>query len=33
MRQRVAGLRDVVEVAPEQSSAFVALDTIRIGPA
>ncbi|MCU0299239.1 MAG: hypothetical protein MUF33_12090 [Candidatus Nanopelagicales bacterium] len=33
MKQRVAGLRDVVEVAPEQSSAFVALDTIRIGPA
>lgn len=33
MKQRVAGLRDVVEVAPEQSSAFVALDSIRIGPA
>ncbi len=33
MRQRVPGLRDVVEVAQEPSSAFVSLDSIRIGPA
>jgi Fe-S cluster biogenesis protein NfuA len=32
LRQRVAGLRDVVEVVDEPSSAFVAVDTIRVGP-
>jgi Fe-S cluster biogenesis protein NfuA len=32
IRQRVPGLRDVVEVAAEPSSAFVAVDSIRIGP-
>ncbi len=32
IRQRVTGLRDVVEVAQETSSAFVAVDTIRVGP-
>lgn len=32
IRQRVPGLRDVMEVAPEPSSAFVAIDSIRIGP-
>lgn len=32
LRQRVPGLRDVVEVAPEPGGAFVALDTLRVGP-
>jgi hypothetical protein len=32
IRQRVPGLREVVEVAPEPSTAFVAVDSIRVGP-
>ena len=32
IRQRVPGLREVLEVAPETSSAFVAIDSIGIGP-
>lgn len=32
LRQRVPGLRDVVELAPEPAGAFVALDTLRVGP-
>lgn len=32
LRQRVAGLRDVVEVSSDTSTAFVALDTLRVGP-
>jgi Fe-S cluster biogenesis protein NfuA len=32
LRQRVPGLRDVVEVAAEPAGAFVALDSLRIGP-
>ena len=32
LRQRVQGLSDVVELAPEPAGAFVALDTLRIGP-
>lgn len=32
LKQRVPGLREVVEVAQEPSSAFVSVDTLRIGP-
>jgi Fe-S cluster biogenesis protein NfuA len=32
IRQRVPGLREVLEVAPETSSAFVAIDSIGVGP-
>lgn len=32
LKQRVPGLREVVEVAQEPSSAFVSLDTLRVGP-
>jgi Fe-S cluster biogenesis protein NfuA len=32
LKQRVPGLREVVEMAPEPSSAFVSVDTLRIGP-
>lgn len=33
IRQRVPGLKDVVELPPEQGSTFISLDTIRVGPA
>ena len=32
LKQRVTGLRDVIEVAPEPSTAFVSVDTLRVGP-
>jgi hypothetical protein len=32
LRQRVPGLRDVVEVQPEPEQAFIAVDSLRIGP-
>ncbi len=32
LKQRVTGLREVVEVADEPSTAFVAVDTLRVGP-
>jgi hypothetical protein len=32
IRQRVPGLRDVVEIVDEPAGAFVSLDSLRIGP-
>lgn len=32
IRQRVPGLRDVVEIADEPGGAFIAVDSLRIGP-
>jgi Fe-S cluster biogenesis protein NfuA len=33
IRQRVPGLKDAVELPTSNSSAFIALDTLRVGPA